>query len=505
MSSSSPDVEARIGWLLAMSRLHHPDGSFRDGRMFAAALGRAGFPASRSLLSRWESGALAISYEGMTAYERVLALEPGQITSVTGYVKETLPGPRSHRVRPRLDPSSPEFARRLDELIDAAEDGSAGARTWQELGWHLTAAPMVHLRSRTWATLAGHLVGELPRAVKVAYRQLSTAAMDLASVPRAQDFLVDAIASYVSDPAVQVVDNPLSLLTRLPTRESARLVLEVMEKPQNDTTYQVGVRLATQKVLRGDLSPGERTQLHMLVLRLLPRDATRTGEDLAELVASLPEGVRAGLAQTAARAGRTLPVVSAHTEQLPAGKAGGYAEALAVAARRRTLQEPAYDEDRMLPRLVREALFHRDSVRRHCASLLVAASPFATGVAGELLGRLQSEVGPAWLRGREAVLVRYLCTDAHRSPLLALLDDPAHGVAIALTEALGTLSPVAASDRALRESLGETWSPRERAKLYALGMTASPRLGVLARTEKAPLWQRSAARWWLDQGAAIWF
>ena len=97
LNAVTVDVEARIGWLLAMSRLHHPDASFQDGRVFIEALGDVGMPTSRSLLSRWESGEIPISYEAMAAYEQVLGLESGQISSITAYVGAILP-----RIKARL-------------------------------------------------------------------------------------------------------------------------------------------------------------------------------------------------------------------------------------------------------------------------------------------------------------------------------------------------------------------------------------------------------------------
>ena len=106
LSAAHPNIDARIGWLLAMSRLHHADETYQDGRRFAEALGEAGFPASRSLLSRWESGEIPISYEGMTAYEPVLGLEVGQISSITGYIKASIPALKTRVVRPKLDPTT---------------------------------------------------------------------------------------------------------------------------------------------------------------------------------------------------------------------------------------------------------------------------------------------------------------------------------------------------------------------------------------------------------------
>ena len=125
LSSSQPDIGARI------------------------ALGDAGFPASRSLVSRRESGEIPISYEGMAAYESALGLEQGQISSLTGYIRAAIPGVKAKGIRPHLDVASKQFSLRLDELLDAAEDGGAGARDWQELGWHLAAVPGTSRRCRS--------------------------------------------------------------------------------------------------------------------------------------------------------------------------------------------------------------------------------------------------------------------------------------------------------------------------------------------------------------------
>ena len=504
LSSARPDIDARIGWLLAMSRLHHPDAAFQDGRRFVVSLAEAGVVASRSLLSRWESGEIPISYEGMTAYETALGLESGRISSITGYIRASIPGVKAKVVRPKLEAESPAFADRLDELIDLAEDGGALARDWQELGWHLAAAPMVHLRARTWTSLVGQVVHQLPRSVKVSYRQYSTAAMNMASITRAQEFIVDAIASYVGDPDVQVITNPVGLLDRLPTRQAARLVLDLIDHPPNDAAFGVGVWLATQKVARGDFTPEERTELDMLVLRIWRANPSRAGDDLAELIANMPEGIRSTLVDAATRAGRRkLGYVVEHGEEVVAGKARSIAQEIAEAARARAPQTPPYDEDRMLARLIREALFHRDSERRHLAALLISSSPFGDGTADELLEVMADEGYPVWMRVRAATLVRYLGSDVHRMRMLAFLDHPIDELAVPIAQGLGHLGYTALSDQALRNSLGKEWSMRERGKMYALGMTGSPGLAAIAKSSDAPDWQKSAARWWIAQGPAI--
>jgi hypothetical protein len=156
----------------------------------------------------------------------------------------------------------------------------------------------------------------------------------------------------------------------------------------------------------------------------------------------------------------------------------------------------------MLARLVREALFHRDTDRRHAASLLIAASPFAPFVADALLNRL-ADGDPEWLRTRLSTLVRYVCDESHRLRMLPLKGDRTEAVAVQVTQGLGHLSFDATTDQQVRGALAKDWSLLERAKLYTLGMTGSPSLPPLSRSPTAPQWQRSAARWWLDLGPGV--
>ncbi|MGH3444797.1 MAG: hypothetical protein ACRDPB_05435, partial [Nocardioidaceae bacterium] len=437
---------------------------------------------------------------------------------------------------PRLDPASRDFSLRMDELIDLAESGQAPARDWQELGWYLSSVPLVHLRATTWQRLATQVVFTLPRSVKVGYRQYSTAVMNIASLPRAHDFLVEAVAAYVAEPNVQVVTNPIGLLDRLPTRQAARLVLDLIEHPHSDAVFTLAVWLASQKLARGDFDDHERARLDMLVLTLWRANPEKAGNDLAELIARLPDGMRSTLVSAARQAGRgRLGYVVEHAEESLsplAAHAGVVAHAMAESARRRVPQQAAYGEDTMLTRLVREAVFHRDSERRHLAALVISASPFGEAVADELLELLDAQVQhssqsshssaePEWLRVRAATLVRYLCTDRHRMRMLGLLDDrtdrtdPGDAVAAPIAQGLGHLRFDAVSDQVLRRSLRDSpgQSPgrlpdappgrREAGTMYALGMTGSPALAAIARSADAPGWQRDAARWWLAHGSAV--
>jgi hypothetical protein len=361
----------------------------------------------------------------------------------------------------------------------------------------------VYLPAQVWESLVRRIVRLLPRSVNVAYRQLSTAAMSMAALPRAQDHLVDAISAYMSEPNAQVVANPFVLLDHLPTPRATRLVLDVIAKPQKSVVYRVGVWLARRKLIRGELTAEEESELEMLVLHAWRSDPSSAGDHLAELIADLPSGMRSTLVEAATKAGRPkLGYIVEHGEDVVAAKAAAFSRRVATAAREGAPQEPSYSEDRMLPRLLRESLFHRDTDRRHQASLLLAASPFAHSVADVLLTRL-ADGDPDWLRGRLATLVRYVSDDSHRARLVPLLDDPAEAVSITAAQTLGHLSFNETSDQVTRKSLVDRWSERERAKMYALGMTGSPALGQLARSGSAPGWQRDAARWWLEIGPAV--
>ncbi len=108
-----------------------------------------------------------------------------------------------------------------------------------------------------------------------------------------------------------------------------------------------------------------------------------------------------------------------------------------------------------------------------------------------------------WIRSRLSTLVRYLSDDSHRMRMLAFVDDASDDVATPMVQGIGHLSYSAMSDQAIRNSLGSEWSRRERAKMYALGMSGSPGLLAITKSSSAAPWQQAAARWWIEQGPAI--
>jgi hypothetical protein len=90
-------------------------------------------------------------------------------------------------------------------------------------------------------------------------------------------------------------------------------------------------------------------------------------------------------------------------------------------------------------------------------------------VTDELLVRLRENIYPEWMRARLATLLRYLSNDTDRLRLLPFVDDKSDNVGTFVSQGLGHQSYSPMSDQAIRNALEKTWSPRERAKMYALG------------------------------------
>ncbi len=494
--SAHPNIDARVGWLLAMSRLHNVDDSHQDGRRFAEHLGDAGFPASRSLVSRWESGEIPISYEAMTAYETVLGLQVGQISSLTGYIKASIPSLKTRVVRPKLDPSSVEFADRLDELIDLAEAGTARARDWQELGWHLAAAPMVHLRRPTWEVLS---CSTDPPAAALDQGVLPTVQHrshePRGHPPRAGHHGRRDRAVHLRPcgpdhhqprrPAGPAPDQALGTARARDGREAAeqpdlrdrRLAGHPEGHPPRRSPTMSGPSSTCSSSRRGAAAP------------------TQASEELAELIAELPEGMRATLVHAADKAGRRkLGYVVQHGEDLVASKAERFSEDLAAAARARAPQDPTYDEDQMLTRLIREALFHRDSERRHLAALLIASSPFGSAVTDELLLRLAGPWNVDWIRARLSTLVRYLSDDSHRMRMLTFVEDDSDEVATPMTQGIGHLSLTRCPTRRSATRWARSGRRASARRCTRSGCRVRPASWRSRSLMSAP-WQQAAARW----------
>lgn len=470
-----PELGRQFGWLLLSHRLH-ADQSYADPARFAAALTEAGGAATADAVVGWEAAADVPSYDVVAAWERVCGLHDGWLATVFPFLASSLPGLEVPQVRPEPPPSSPA---RVRELIAMVGDVSARPAHWAELGQRLGDGTGSNLTATDADQVARALVDQLPRSVGVAYRQLSIAAAQLCLLPAVQDAVVIRIREHIALGVVRQPAGPMSLLSVVPTRAAATLVLELLERPPSRTLLAAVVWIATRKLVHGHFTDAERARLEVAVLTRWRSGARTAQRDFAELISVLPDGIRDTLARAAADTGE-VPVAET-------------AAGIAAAA--------AYDENPQLARLVREALFHHQTERRHLASVLLEASPFAGAVADHVVELLASADGGP-LRFRAASLACYVTGESHRMRLHRFLEDRQTSVAVFATYALGRLPYAVTTDLALRRGLPSEPTLAAQARMHALGMTGSPALAALARPG-AEDWQRRAAEWWLAGGPAI--
>ena len=107
------------------------------------------------------------------------------------------------------------------------------------------------------------------------------------------------------------------------------------------------------------------------------------------------------------------------------------------------------------------------------------------------------------VRARLATLIRYLSNDRHRLRMLAFIDDESADVATFVIQGLGHQSYSTTSDQAIRNGLGqELVAPGagEDARARHVGVTW---VAAIAKAKDAPPWQKTAARWWMEQGPSI--
>ena len=497
--------EGRLAWLLRAWRRHQPDSAFHDPATFARALAAHGCAATPDQILAWESGLADPTYAAWIGYERALGLRHCSLASSREYLRVYLPtGSLPRLTGPGAPTDGPGRHSTSDRrrLLEIAVSGGCTPIQWVALSGHLVSDPGWEVDGDDAETLADDIVGKLSRGVDVSYRLLSVAAANVASVPAMHAPMVRSIRTYLGDPDVQVVHDPVGLLDQISSPEAAALVLDLLERAPNRSMFLQAVWLATQMVVRGGFDDRQRARLGVLVLARWRADWERGPRDLAQLIAVLPSGFREAFTRAAARGGNTdFGYALEHGEDVSAVAAKRMAGRIVDAVHR---VHPDVEADREeLESLVREGLFHRESERRHLAAVVLAASPFAHVVGEAALDLLGERDAGSLARGRMATLTSYLAGDEHRLRLSPFVRDPDETVAAAVALTFGHLEFASTSDQMLRHTIPTQAGSLGRSHMYALGMTASPGLAKIAASSRAPDWQRRAARWWLRTGPAI--
>ncbi|MGH3364399.1 MAG: helix-turn-helix domain-containing protein [Nocardioidaceae bacterium] len=498
------DVNARVGWLLLMSRLHSADEELASGEVFNHRLAAVGLRADRSAVSRWESGKVTPRYSVLQAYEQALSLRPGQLTSTVNALRRAFGGENLPAWTPVFDPSSTDFHASLDALFDRLLSDRPGVGSdWTSLAHHIAATDVMYVHGQVWRNLTAKLIDEMTRGVGIAYLQRFEAVRLLLDHSRAQPWLLHATGDFLADPAVQVINDPMGVLEVCRAPEAARVVLD-----QFVTTRSWPVVLASLGAVGIKLDEGAYSdeQIDLIERTALARieEAEGTAAGFEELVVSMPEPARSRMLKAAQGlvGHEELAQAAAHGERFSPDTTRRVSQRIADKVRALLPAGTLYDDDRLTPRLIREALFAARSNHMHYAAIALVGSQLRSGLATVLAdeidhGGLDDPMSP-----RYAHLLRYVVETPQEEAVLRWLQDASAEMARDFAIAIGHLP----SDRSLDELLpliDREGSPMERRLLYALGMRQSPLLDKIRDDESRPVAVRDAARWWIRQGGHL--
>ena len=503
LRAATVNVDARVGWLLLMSRLHHNDPDLALGEQFNLALRSVGLQADRSAVSRWESGKVTPRYAVLVAYEKALGLRQGQLTSVVNALRRALGGEGLPAWMPILDPRSEGFHERLDALFESLLEGPATGPEWTDLGHHIAATDAMYVHGPVWEAISHKLVDQMARSVGIAYLQRMEAVRLLLEHRVAHPWLLKAVGDYLDDDAVQIVNDPMMVLEISPAREAAEVILDRLLTTQSNLVFPAAVDAAAIKIHDDYYSPGDIRKIEHVVLRKLSEPGA-SAAGLEELIEALPEDSQARLvAGSQGKSGHhELAEIAAHGERFSPDTTRRVSQRIADTIRDQLPAAKLYDEDKMTPRLIREGLFAARGGRMHFASIALVGSPFRSHLAAALADEIDSVGLDDPLAPRFARLLRYTAGPAQEESLLGWLPDAPPQVARDMALAVGHLP----SDRPLDELVllikGED-ALLDRALLYALGMRQAAVLQSVAVDEEQPERIRVAARWWMRQGGAV--
>lgn len=503
ISGDSIDIDARVGWLLLMSRLHHPDPDLALGESFNAALRKVGLQADRSAVSRWESGKVTPRYSVLVAYEQALGLRVGQLTSVVNAQRRAFGGEGLPAWMPVLDASSEGFHAELDALFDQVINGPATGPEWTSLAHHVSAAGTMYVHGQVWAELTDTLISQMARSVGIAYLQRLEAVRLLLEHRVAHPYLLQATGRYLDDPAVQVINDPMGVLEISTAPEAAEVVLEKFFRTRSPEVLGAAADAVAIKIDAGCYTPAQLAEIERAVLaRLQHRGASAAM--LGELIMAMPPSSRGRL--VAASHGlvghEQVAQSAAHGERFSPDVTRRVSQRISDAIRDQLPTGNLYDEDKMTPRVIREALFSSRMGRSHYASLALNGSPFRPLLADQLAQELEQAGLDDPMADRYARLLRYVATPRQEEALLAWLPKAPPAIARDFAVAVGHLP----SDRCVSELVPLITGDRslvDRSLIYALGMRQSTALILLAATPDQPEHVREAAGWWRRQGGAI--
>ena len=505
MRSRTTDATARTSWLLATTRSCSVDPDLVSRKAFAARLREHDVTADTSRLSRWESGAQAVSSKIVRGYERAAGLPDGVLLAAhRGLVRSSDPStPEPEAIQFSQTDAAPD--RLVADLVDQAADATAPftGGDWLRLAVEVTRFEMILMQKATWQAVCERLISELARTTGGDRLRRYEAAVTLIAHPIAQRHVLSALGGWLTDPHVQVVDPVISLLQHVRAEAASKLVLLLLDADSRSLS-QGAVQVAAAKCARGHFKGVALALLEQRAIRELVTPQGQRGIDVLDLTSQLPESSYQRVLMTLRDAQMRKRVETSRETHclLPVDVTRARSRDVATQAQSATPMMYAAEPDLLLQRLVNEALFHVHGARRSMAASLLRASPYGPAVADACLSLTSGEGEFMGARAWEAIW--QLGTGSRRDDVARLARER-HNPWMqrrALTGLGNSGTPLDNVEAAQVVDTTRTTAHRgvRSAGLLALGMNAP---GSLGQMDSLPADDRAVANWWLKVGAGV--
>ncbi len=474
------DARARVSWLV---RVHKLARGRRPANRFVQDLAARGCVVGATALSRYETGREAIPRSVLLAYEQVLDLPPGQLVGAATALDQFFGGALAPSPRPVLGRAEVSETLGTFERLIAAE--SMTGLDWIRVAEMLTGPNGTLIPPSMLRTWVRQLADETIRALHHAHTTRRQAIALLAMDPVASTTVLEVVDELVRVPGVPPLTGVIAALGSSQVPDVLEWLVAQFAHPTDQTVRGAAFGL-----------------LHPIVRGTLPADLVPAVRKaiLAAGVDGQERGAPAFLLAQRMSPQLTQQVV-ALLGRYPARVArGARIESPAELSRYRAaaLEESGLD-DRMLDRLLREALSPDFMERQHYSSMLLSFSPYRRVLARVAADLVAGSRGGCAARSA-ADLLPHLAGPQMRGDLVTLLQArSAHRTQVlkALVRSGGVPDHVDLVRFALEgtDPLGVA---------HAAGMSNHPDLACLATQRQfAGTDVQRTARWWVSRGAAV--
>ncbi|TWP33723.1 hypothetical protein [Leekyejoonella antrihumi] len=477
------DTRARVAWLLRVSRMASADGG--TGADFCRRLSEHGYPVGASVLSRRESGQEETPGAMISAYERALGLPSGHMRGVCEAMWRSLEvgAPRSSAVPMSRLELADELAR-IDELVDA---GGMQGGDWLSLAHVLGQPAGLILPPSVQERWTYRLLTEMVCSVQGAYISRVEALSRMMVEPLTRDTVRAAVRTFIAEPGAQGVIDAVAILGETSDPDVVTELLSMFVQ-QRGAVRQGAATALLQSIVLGQLSAAQVVQLRTAILTVV-RDDPQDGAAPAFMMAQ-----RLSLQMTR----EVVEILGFNPGDKPAG-----AHIQSPAALREYVAAAeavsGIHGDRMLERLLREALSDDFVERQHHALMTLVVSPYRNALAETAIQLVDGSPDPV---AREAAghMLSYLAGEPQVDHLCKLLERPDPQLQLVglmgLAHSIGVPADVDLHDQLTNLELSSR-------AVYAAGMSRHPDIRPESGIRIATTQAQAQASWWLQHGSGI--